>query len=61
MPLTLKMLQESPVGPSDQVEVDGQPTEDIVIVARIVDITHQNMRRVYEVTDNTSCQKVIFY
>jgi RecJ-like exonuclease len=55
------MLEEAPPNIDDKIEIDGEPFEEVVIVGRIIEIQHQNMRTIFHITDNTSSSKVIFY
>jgi hypothetical protein len=61
VPATMLMLQEAPVGIDDTVELDGEQVTDVVVVGRVVGIDHQAMRTVFDINDNTACNKVIFY
>ena len=35
-PVTLKMLEDSPVGPEDNLEVDGVSVSEIIVVGRLI-------------------------
>lgn len=61
VPLTLRMLDSAPLGLDDHLEFDGQSVEDVIIVGRITEIFHLDMRIDIEISDNTSTNKVVFY
>ena len=55
------MITEAPVTPDDTLEIDGQQVSDIIIVGRVISRSEESMRVVFEINDNTSTCKVIFY
>ena len=59
--MTLKCIQDSPVGPEDNLEVDGQNISEVIIVGRAIARSEEQMRVQFEVNDGTATFKVIFY
>ena len=75
-PVTIKMINESSVGPNDAVEIDGESISEvsprnlyysrfaifqIMIVGRIISRTDVQMRTVIGFDDSTGCIDVTFY
>ena len=57
----MKMLQDAPIGPDDNLEIDGQGLSEIIVVGRVISRVDESMRIIFEVNDNTGVFKVIFY
>ena len=60
-PVTLKMLHDAPIGPDDNLEIDGASISEIIVCGRLISRIEEAMRVVFEINDNTGCFKVIFY
>lgn len=55
------MLHDAPIGQDDQLEIDGKAVSEIIVVARAISRTEEQMRVIFEINDNTGVFKVIFY
>jgi RPA family protein len=55
------MLHDAPIGPDDNLELDGQSISEIIAVGRVIGKTEETMRTVFEINDNTGSFKIIFY
>ncbi len=55
------MLRDASIGPDDNLELDGHSVSEIIVIARLLSRTEEQMRIIFEIHDSTASFKVIFY